>query len=131
MDLQQMINAMTESMRQTRAQYQMTLGGLVEALERMPPETAIAYQDGNAPGKPDSYRGYHSDLAFDDITGPVEASALLEMVHSILGQTFGGYKMEMDTPVWRSGYGIASGIALMDIRIDGDGNATILTKQID
>lgn len=43
-----------------RSETQMTLGGMISALEAMPDNTKVTGLD-----SPHSYRGYYSDLAFE------------------------------------------------------------------
>ena len=135
MDLQKLVDSMNETSRLTRAQYQLTLGGLIERLENVDGAASVSFGNGIAPGNPESYRGYYSDLAFEPSSDPVSAADLLAICRGALGQTFEGYKggdfvMSDDTPLWLSDYGIASGIAIMDVIDNGD-SVLLATKQID
>ena len=106
-----------------RSRYHLTLGGLIEALEKTPPNMKVLTDTGLLLGNEHSYRGYYSDLAFEafepgDPTGFKTASELLAICKGALGSQYGGYKgdlfkMEADTPLWVSKYGHCSGIAII------------------
>lgn len=108
--------------RDARSETQMTLGGLITALEVMPEGARVANI-----GCAHSYRGYYSDLAFERKSqGTRRASALLRECKVALGKKFTGYKggefqMNADTPLWIAGYGCC-GQKLMELR---DGGAII------
>ena len=96
------------------AQTQMTLGGMIQLLESLDPNTDI---DGI--GDPHSFRGYYEDLAFSPVDGTVKAGDLLEICKDCMGEVFTGYKggdfmMGKNTPVWIAYYG-QDGERLMDI----------------
>ena len=134
MDIQALANFMALMGKQSRADYQMTIGGAILALDKMSKEKPIVYADGKAPSEAMSYRGYYSDLAFDDQSGATVAHVLaqLEKVHhtELEGYKGGEYMMDDKTPIWRSEYGSASSIAWMDF-VDTPDAVLIVTKQID
>ena len=135
MDLQGIINAMNDMGQKTRSQYQMTLGRLAEELRASPPDALVRFEDGRGVGSFDSYRGYYCDIAAEDEDEPRTVKAVLDDVESAIGAEMTGYKggeyvMEEDTPVWRSEYGTASGIAFMGVRMEDKG-IIIETRQID
>ncbi len=135
MDLQKLVDSMNEVSRQTRGRYQMTLGPFIEALENLPPDLPIKCSDGTTPGEPASYRGYYSDLAFEPDGGDVSTGDFLAVVKTALGQTFEGYKggdfvMAEDTPLWVSGYGMCSNLAIMGV-VNRDGKNLIQLKPIE
>lgn len=136
MDLQASINAMNKVMRDTRSGYHLTLGALIEALEKTPTDHLVIFENGVAsPGKEMSYRGYYSDLAFEDDHATKTVGVFLEQCRKALNATYEGYKggdfvMGPDTPLWRAEYSTASGIAI--IAAQPDGNALVLlTRQVD
>jgi hypothetical protein len=105
-------------MLRERAATQMTLGAMIAALEKMPPETEI---DGI--GSAISYRGYYSDLAFQPQPEKIKAGDLLAQCRAAMGQVFEGYKggdfvMGALTPVWIADYGCC-GRKIMAINPDG------------
>jgi hypothetical protein len=134
MDLQRMIDAMCEADRRTRGNYHVTLGKLIEILGGVDASTPVRFSDSEyGPGNPHSYRGYYSDLAFEDVSD-VTAQALLADCHDALGQTFEGYKggdftMGKDTPLWNAPYG-CSGKAVVGADMEG-GTFVLTVKEID
>lgn len=135
MDMQKLVDMMGEASRQTRAQYQLTLGGMITRLDTMPSDMPIEYEDGGHPSGPHSYRGYYSDLSFEVEPGAATVAQVSAMLKSALGQTFegykgGGYTMGEGAPLWSSPYGDNSGVALMAVKVVGQ-RAIIETKQID
>lgn len=135
MDMQALINALNKTARDTRSQYQMTLGGMIAALDKMPADMPIEYENGGHPTDPHSYRGYYSDLSFETGEGASTVAKISAVLKSALGETFMGYKggdfpMDEDTPLWSSTYGTSSGKALMDIDVVNN-RAIIRIKQVD
>lgn len=134
MDMQKLIDAMSETGRRERSRYHLTLGGAIKALEGMPPELPVEFDRGGSPESAHSYRGYYSDLAFDVTAGPVTVSDFLDQLRQALGRTFEGYKggdfaMKDDTPLWCASYGCC-GAAIMG-PVTGDGKLILATKEID
>ena len=85
--MQAMIDGMSAQWMRERAETQMTLGKLIDALRVMPPEAEIERIKA-----PHSYRDYYSDLAFEPRQGRILASELLAICESAMGQVFEGYK---------------------------------------
>lgn len=134
MDLQKMIDAMCEMDRQTRSQYQLTLGTAISKLGDVDGSTPVVFDIGGGPHHAHSYRGYYSDLAFDTADTGVYVKDFLGYLRESNGETFMGYKggdytMEDNTPLWVASYGDC-GRAMMDIVLT-DGKAVITTKEID
>lgn len=98
-----------------RAATQLTLGGLIEVLEKLPEQRIVGF------GAAHSYRGYYSDLAFKPTEDETSAITLLTVCREdCMGQKFDGYKggdfyMTANTPVWISDYGCSSGLRLMGL----------------
>lgn len=106
MNMQALVDELSAQWQRERSQTQMTLGGLIAALEALPPETTVT------PGiaYPHSYRGYYSDLAFENRSASTTASELLAACRGAMGKTFTGYKggdydMGARTPIWLAEYG--------------------------
>lgn len=113
------LDGMSAQWQRERAETQMTLGKLIEALEAMPADAQVVnLRDAH------SYRGYYCDLAFglsDDDTRP--ATELLVECKAAMGRVFVGYKggdfvMGALTPMWVAHYG-CTGKKLMALNADG------------
>lgn len=145
MNLQEMLDMMSAMEREIRSGYHLTLGGLIQTLENVPPEILVSFDwNDQSPRSLESYRGYYSDLAFEWGNHPITAGQVLTLCRYVLGMTLTGYKggeflMDATTPLWASEYGERSGLAIVDIttlfaghdaRIDRDA-IVLRTKQID
>jgi hypothetical protein len=134
MDMQKFIDAMGDSMRQTRSDYHVTLGEMIETLKRADKNAPVIIDRGGAPDRLCSYRGYYADLAF----GLCERTTVDEVLRDCefaLGHTFEGYKggnyvMGEDTPLWVSEWGSASGLAVIAVNSCASG-LVLVTKEID
>jgi hypothetical protein len=118
MNIQAMMDGMSQQWQKERAGSQMTLGAMIDRLSAMPADTMI---DGLI--SPHSYRGYYSDLAFEQGDKRMKASDLLSVCKGVMGEVFSGYKggdfqMGRNTPVWVSCHG-CTGPRLMAINDDG------------
>lgn len=119
MNLQALVDGMSAQWQRERAETQITLGKLIEALEAMPPDAQVANLDNEH-----SYRGYYEDLAFERLDGTRTASELLADCKAAMGRVFQGYKggdfvMGALTPVWVANYG-RGGAKLMAIYAGGE-----------
>ena len=119
LELQALVNGMSAQWQRQRSATQMTLGKLIAALEAIPADVDVA-----GLGRPHSYRGYYSDLAFEPTEGTVKAADLLAQCKAAMGKVFEGYKggdfvMGEITPVWVADYG-SSGLRLMAVHPDGN-----------
>lgn len=117
--MQALVDGMSAQWARERAETQMTLGKMIEALEAMPPERAI-----DRLGELDSYRGYYSDLAFEPASGKMPAAELLNACKAAMGKVFQGYKggdfmMGALTPLWIAPYGCC-GQKIMGFTDDGE-----------
>lgn len=114
--LQYLVDGMNAGMQRARAETQLTLGDLIEALSSMDPETMVT----PGLGRLDSYRGYYEDLAFAPSELGLTAGQLLELCRAAMGQVFQGYKggnyvMGATTPLWRAEYGSGVGERIVSI----------------
>ena len=119
-DIQALVDGMGAQWQRERAATQLTLGALIAALEAMPADSTVAnLRD------PASYRGYYSDLYFEQGEGTRQAKDLLAECKAAMGQVFTGYKggdyvMGALTPLWISTYGHSSGTKLMAVHAGGE-----------
>ncbi len=136
MDLQRIADMAAAACRDTRTQYHLSLGSLIAALERVPPEAPVQFDAGCAPCRPHSYRGYYEDLAFATTTSALTAGKFLATLKDeVLDKPFTGYKgggftMGETTPLWVSEYGSASSIAIVGVSMV-DGKVVLITKQLE
>lgn len=120
LNMQALIDGMNAYSQRERAATQLTLGELIEALEKMPADAKVAnLRD------PDSYRGYYSDLYFERHDGTRPAAELLAECKAAMGQVFTGYKggdyvMGALTPLWISTSGHSSGTKIMEVKAGGE-----------
>ena len=135
MNIQALMDALARAGELERSRYHVTLGALIEAIKGMPEDTPVVFDDSDkGPTGPRSYRGFYSDLAFEDESGAVTVGMLLHDCTGALGKTFEGYKggdftMHKDTPLWKADYGCC-GRAIVDIR-DDLGKLVLVTKEVD
>lgn len=118
MNIQALMDGMSAQWQRERAEMQMTLGELIAALEAMPEGAEVANLH-----SAHSYRGYYSDLAFEQSEGTRMAAELLAECKAAMGQVFCGYKggdyvMGALTPVWVASYGCC-GQKLMALHAGG------------
>jgi hypothetical protein len=118
MNIQAMIDGLSNQWQKERSDSQMTLGELIDTMAAIPTETEI-----EGFGEPHSYRGYYCDLAFEKIEGKITASQAHEIARACMGEIFEGYKggdfqMGRNTPVWIANYG-SCGLKIMSIGNDG------------
>ena len=119
MNVQALINGMSEKWQRERSETQMTLGKMIASLEAMPEGAEVAnLRDAH------SYRGYYCDLAFECNEGTRPAVDLLAECKSAMGKVFWGYKggdfvMGALTPVWLASYGCC-GLKLIALYAGGE-----------
>ena len=133
-DIKKLMDAISESARQGRTNYHLTLGQAIELARTADPKMVVEFDRGGGPFAPHSYRGYYSDLAFEQSDAPVTAAGFLADLTESLGKTFEGYKggdyvMAIDTPLWVAPFG-CTGPAIMSARIDGE-KLILETREID
>lgn len=113
-NLQALMDGMSAQWQKERAETQMTLGKLIDCLSAIPDTEEVPNIC-----SPHSYRGYYSDLAFEQHEGVRRVSELLDECRAAMGEVFIGYKggefiMGRNTPVWIAEYG-CTGKRLMEI----------------
>ena len=134
MDLQKLVDAMCEMGRMTRSNYHLTLGAFIAELAKVPAETPVRFDGGSYPADAHSYRGYYSDLAFEEVDNPQTAGDLLAECRGANGRVFEGYKggdfrMHDGTPLWSASYGCC-GQAIVGARLQG-GELILERKDVD
>ena len=114
----------------------MTLGKIIDWLERLPPEDEVVFDFCRAsPSGIDSSRGDYAELAlgysFEQVATVLD---VLKWCKGAVGATFSGYKggdymMTRDTQVWVDKWGAWTGTAI-DSMEHNYGQAMIRTKPI-
>lgn len=117
--MQALFDGLSAQWQRERAETQMTLGALIDALKAMPADAQVANLR-----EAHSYRGYYSDLALERHDGTRPAAELLFDCRAAMGEVFTGYKggdfvMGALTPVWVAHYG-SCGDKLMALRAGGE-----------
>ena len=139
MDLQKLVDVMNEQSKNTRAQYQLTLGELIKSLESSSQYATVVCSNGISPGTPYSYRGYYSDLAFelnDPTVVDLKVKDFLAICRKVLDTTLEGYKggdfvMDANTPLWLSCWGEADDVAIMDVIRKNDETVLLVVKSLE
>lgn len=134
MDIQGMMDMISKVARDSRTDYHLTLGKLIEALRSIDGERLVVFDwNKKNPSGADSYRGYYSDLAFGFSDEDITVEELFNLCVDSKNKSFTGYKggdfvMDVDTPLWAAEYG-ATGRAI--IRISSDDPVMLITREID
>lgn len=104
MNVQGLFDMLSNAARDTRKNYHLCLGELIDGLKQADPEALIGLHN------PHSYRGYYSDLALEPTEALIKVSQLITQLEAVIDTELTGYKggeflMSADTPVWISYYG--------------------------
>jgi hypothetical protein len=126
MDVQGLFDMLSDAARDTRKNYHVCLGELLDGLRQADPEGWVYLTS------PHSYRGYYSDLALEPTTTPIRVWELINQLSDVIDTELTGYKggeflMSADTPVWVSHYG-TTGSALVGFNPT---TLTFMTKETD
>jgi len=121
-------------------QYQMSLGGLIKALQKERVGLLVKITDKHYPGRSHSYFGYHTDLAFEPIEESVTVAEFLKECEDCIGKSFitadhfdefyKDHVMEINAPLWISTLGQASQKGIVDL-VPTDGYIKLVTKTIE
>ncbi len=133
MDIQKLMNAISESARVARKDYHVSLGALTKAL-RENPDGRVSTDDGRGLGEEHSYRGYYSDLSFEPEGTSSSVAEVLAACERALKNTYEGYKggdytYADDTPLWLAPYG-CTGPAIVALKVV-DGDIYLTTKDME
>ena len=123
-----------------RAKYQMSLSGLIKALQRERVGLLVKITDKHYPGRSHSYFGYHTDLAFEPVEEPVTVAEFLKECEDAVGKSFitadhfdefyKDHVMQINAPVWISSLGQASQKAIVDL-VPTNGYIKLVTENIE
>jgi len=121
-------------------QYQMSLGGLIKALQKERTGLLVKITDKHYPGRSHSYFGYHTDLAFEPTEDPITVAEFLKECEDAVGKSFitadhfdefyKDYVMQIGAPLWISTLGQASQKGIVDL-VPTDGYIKLVTKTIE
>ena len=112
-----------------RELYHVTLGEMIDFLTDTdinapvllnPAESGLDFGY-NSIGYPHSFKGIHSDMAFEPSAEKMFRNNLLRICQGAVNSSYAGYKggeftMTRKTPLWVSEYGEDSGIAIVQLR---------------
>ena len=121
-------------------QYQMSLGGLIKALQKERVGLLVKITDKHYPGRSHSYFGYHTDLAFEPIEESVTVAEFLKECEDCIGKSFitadhfdefyKDYVMQINAPLWISTLGQASQKGIVDL-VPTDDYIKLVTETIE
>ena len=120
--------------------YQMSLSGLIKALQKERVGLLVKITDKHYPGRSHSYFGYHTDLAFEPTEEPITVAEFLKECEDSVGKSFitadhfeefyKDYVMQIGAPLWISTLGQASQKGIVDL-VPTDGYIKLVTKNIE
>ena len=136
MDIQALMDAISDGARTARKDYHLTLESMSDKILELGDKSipvVLDYDRTQSVGDLDSYRGYYADLAFQPTSTIETADKVLVRLKLAHGSTFEGYKggeflMDGDTPLWVAHYG-STGRAIIDMQLD-NGQLVLITKDI-
>ena len=142
MDTKKIINELKKSIPKFKqhGQYQMSLGGLIKALRKERIGLFVKLTETHYPGKPHSYYGYHTDLAFEAVEEPITVAEFLKVCEDSVGKSFvmadhfekfyKDHTMRINAPLWISTLDQASKKGIVDL-VPTDGYIKLITKTIE
>ena len=142
MDSKKMVNEIKKGIPKYkhRGKYQMSLSGLIKALQRERVGLLVKITDKHYPGRSHSYFGYHTDLAFEPVLEPVTVAEFLKECEDAVGKSFitadhfdefyKDYVMQIGAPLWISTLGQASQKGIVDL-VPTDGYIKLVTQHIE
>ena len=120
--------------------YQMSLSGLIKALQKERVGLLVKITDKHYPGRSHSYFGYHTDLAFEPTEEPITVAKFLKECEDCIGKSFitadhfdefyKDHVMQINAPVWISTLGQASQKGIVDL-VPTDGYIKLVTENIE
>lgn len=143
-EIRAMARSIMPKRKKHRAEYQMTLGSLIKALNKertgLPVYVEFPSIVFGSPTNPHSYYGYHTDLAFVPQVEEVNVAQFLEACKNCLGKSFVApddsqsefyrdHIMQANTPVWISKLDNASKLGIVDVITESD-SVTLKTEEI-
>ena len=142
MDSKKMVNEIKKGIPKYkhRGKYQMSLSGLIKALQKERVGLLVKITDKHYPGRSHSYFGYHTDLAFEPVLEPVTVAEFLKECEDAIGKSFitadhfdefyKDHVMQINAPVWISTLGQASQKGIVDL-VPTDGYIKLVTENIE
>lgn len=111
----------------------LTLGDLIDALEKAPPDAPVEFDFCRfVPTRLESYRGIYSELAFNYSRDTVRiVRHVLDECRQAVGKTFTGYKggeyrMDRTTRVYVDNTGEATQTIITGVEVDSDASMVVL-----
>jgi hypothetical protein len=133
MDIQTLLDAVSDAARSTRSDYHVTLGKLRD-LCRDNPGGRVIIDGEKGLGDEHSYRGYYADLAFEPVAEPSPSVDVLAACERALSGTYEGYKggdfrYDEHAPLWVASYGCC-GAAIVSASVR-NGDVHLVTRDED
>lgn len=134
MDIQKLLDTISDASRNTRSGYHLTLGELTTLLREADPAVLVEFDDGASVGDETSYRGHYADLAFEAGGKPSTAADVLNACVRATTRTYEGYKggdftYDERTPLWRAEWG-CTGPAII-ATLAQDDRIILITRDVD
>ncbi len=134
MNMQDLVNAISDSHRTARQRYHVTLGHLTDVVLAMPSYGRVSIDGKTGLCGEHSYRGYYDDLAFDTCSCPTPKDDAVAMLKRAVSDTYTGYKggdytYNRNTPLWVASYGCC-GSAVTGIATD-DGDVVLTLTNVE
>jgi len=138
MDIQTLVDTMSDIGKRDRSNYHLTLGKFMQVLKEAigtNPKMPVKSDKGGSIGLADSYRGYYSDLAFRPSKKIKTVKNVLDICMVVFNKSLIGYKggdflMDEKTPLWISEYGECSYIAIVEAKFIKK-TMYLITKNVD
>ena len=120
--------------------YQMSLSGLIKALQKERVGLLVKITDKHYPGRSHSYFGYHTDLAFEPTEEPITVAEFLKECEDCIGKSFitadhfdefyKDHVMQINAALWISTLGQASQKGTVDL-VPTDDYIKLVTETIE
>jgi len=142
MDSKKVVNEIKKGMPRFKqhGKYQMSLSGLIKALQKERVGLLVKITDKHYPGRSHSYFGYHTDLTFEPTEDPITVAEFLKECEDCIGKSFitadhfdefyKDHVMEINAPLWISTLGQASQKGIVDL-VPTDDYIKLVTETIE
>tara|TARA_R110000787_G_scaffold83962_4_gene180265 strand:+ start:1396 stop:1815 length:420 start_codon:yes stop_codon:yes gene_type:complete len=112
-----------------RAKHNMTLGSFIKALWTKRGGLYVTTSHDLPIGRPHSYCGYPSDVAFEHISTPITVIELSELAQDYIDRVVNTYVAKVNSPLWVSYSDEISRLAIVDV-VAKDGGIVIMLEEV-